>query len=85
MELQLAPVGVDELPERVRVPLTGSNKDQIGALSGVRGASAGLASGLVETMREIGGAVGIAVVTTVLVTRTNDGAGPSRASDRPSS
>jgi MFS family permease len=45
---------------------------QIGALSGVRGAAAGLASGLVETMREIGGAVGIAVVTTVLVTRTRD-------------
>lgn len=45
---------------------------QIGALSGVRGAAAGLASGLVETMREIGGAVGIAIVTTVLVTRTRD-------------
>jgi fucose permease len=45
---------------------------QIGALSGVSGASAGLASGLVETMREIGGAVGIAAVSTVLVSRTND-------------
>ncbi len=45
---------------------------QIGALSGVAGESAGLASGLVETMREIGGAVGIAAVSTVLVSRTND-------------
>jgi hypothetical protein len=29
----------------------------------------GLASGLVETMREIGGAVGVAAVSTVLVSR----------------
>jgi EmrB/QacA subfamily drug resistance transporter len=39
---------------------------QIGALSGVSHRQAGLASGLVETMREIGGAVGIAAVSTVL-------------------
>ncbi len=45
---------------------------QIGALSGVAGRSVGLASGLVETMREIGGAVGIAAVSTVLVARTRD-------------
>jgi EmrB/QacA subfamily drug resistance transporter len=45
---------------------------QIGALSGVAGSAVGLASGLVETMREIGGAVGIAAVSTVLVTRTRD-------------
>jgi EmrB/QacA subfamily drug resistance transporter len=45
---------------------------QIGALSGVAGKSVGLASGLVETMREIGGAVAIASVSTVLVSHTND-------------
>jgi predicted MFS family arabinose efflux permease len=47
---------------------------QIGALSGVKGAAAGLASGLVETMRQIGGAVGIAAVSTVLLARTRDAA-----------
>jgi EmrB/QacA subfamily drug resistance transporter len=40
---------------------------QIGALSGVTRSAAGLASGLVETMREIGGAAGVAAVATVLV------------------
>jgi hypothetical protein len=30
----------------------------------------GLASGLFETMREIGGAIGVAAVSTVLVSRT---------------
>lgn len=40
---------------------------QIGALSGVSRSAAGLASGLVETTREIGGATGVAVVSTVLV------------------
>lgn len=45
---------------------------QIGALSGVASKSVGLASGLVETMREIGGAVAIATVSTVLVSHTND-------------
>jgi EmrB/QacA subfamily drug resistance transporter len=47
---------------------------QIGALTGVAERSVGLASGLVETMREIGGAVGIAVVATVLIARTRDAA-----------
>ena len=41
---------------------------QIGALSGVEETESGLASGLVETMREIGGAAGVAGVSTVLVT-----------------
>jgi EmrB/QacA subfamily drug resistance transporter len=43
---------------------------QIGALSGVSDSASGLASGLVETMREIGGAAGVAAVSTVLVSRT---------------
>jgi hypothetical protein len=42
---------------------------QIGALSGVTQSMTGLASGLLETMREIGGAVGVAAVSTVLVSR----------------
>jgi EmrB/QacA subfamily drug resistance transporter len=41
---------------------------QIGALTGVSRTAAGVASGLVETMREIGGAAGVAAVSTVLVT-----------------
>jgi EmrB/QacA subfamily drug resistance transporter len=43
---------------------------QIGALSGVSDSASGLASGLVETMREIGGAAGVAAVSTVLVSRS---------------
>ncbi|WP_109508728.1 MFS transporter [Nocardioides speluncae] len=43
---------------------------QIGALAGVDGAMTGLASGLVETSREIGGAVGVAAVSTVLIAQT---------------
>lgn len=42
---------------------------QIGALSGVSDSASGLASGLVETMREIGGAAGVAAVSTVLVSQ----------------
>jgi sugar phosphate permease len=42
---------------------------QIGALSGVSESTSGLASGLVETMREIGGAAGVAAVSTMLVSR----------------
>lgn len=40
---------------------------QIGALTGVKRDDAGLAAGLVETMREIGAAAGVASVATVLV------------------
>jgi EmrB/QacA subfamily drug resistance transporter len=42
---------------------------QIAALSGVSASLSGLASGLVETMREIGGAAGVAAVSTALVSR----------------
>jgi EmrB/QacA subfamily drug resistance transporter len=42
---------------------------QIGALSGVSDSESGLASGLVETMREVGGAAGVAAVSTVLVSQ----------------
>jgi EmrB/QacA subfamily drug resistance transporter len=48
---------------------------QIGALSGVTNSMTGMASGLVETMREIGGAVGVAAVSTVLVSRAGEIAG----------
>jgi hypothetical protein len=48
---------------------------QIGALSRVTHSMTGLASGLVETMREIGGAVGVAVVSTILVSRAGEIAG----------
>jgi predicted MFS family arabinose efflux permease len=48
---------------------------QIGALSGVTHPMTGLASGLVETMREIGGAVGVAAVSTILVSRAGELAG----------
>ena len=52
---------------------------QIGALSGVTRSMSGLASGLVETMREIASAIGVAVVSTVLVSRTGPIAGAGRA------
>ena len=48
---------------------------QIGALSGVANSLTGLAAGLIETMREIGGAVGVAAVSTVLVSRAGEIAG----------
>jgi EmrB/QacA subfamily drug resistance transporter len=40
---------------------------QFGALSSVSQSDTGLAAGLVETMREIGGAAGVAAISTVLV------------------
>ncbi len=48
---------------------------QIGALSGVPHSMTGLAGGLVETLREIGGGVVVAIVATVLVSRVGTRAG----------
>jgi MFS family permease len=42
----------------------------IGALTGVRSADAGIASGLINTTQQIGGAIGTAVATTVATTFT---------------
>ena len=42
----------------------------IGALTGVRAADAGIASGLLNTSQQIGGAIGVAVTTTVATTVT---------------
>ena len=42
----------------------------IGALAGVRHADAGIASGLINTSQQIGGAIGVAAVTTIAATYT---------------
>lgn len=44
----------------------------IGALEGVSGRDAGLASGLSNTTQQIGGALGTAVMSTLAITRTGD-------------
>jgi EmrB/QacA subfamily drug resistance transporter len=52
----------------------------IGALAGVRASDAGIASGLVNTSQQIGGAVGVAAATTIATTYTNrylDAHGPA--------
>jgi EmrB/QacA subfamily drug resistance transporter len=49
----------------VFVPMT------IAGLSGVAGADAGVASGLINASRQIGGSVGIAVVSTIIATYAN--------------
>jgi MFS family permease len=42
----------------------------IGALTGVTQSDAGIASGLINTTQQIGGAIGVALVTTVATTAT---------------
>ena len=42
----------------------------IGALTGVRPADAGVASGLINTTQQVGGAIGVAIATTIATTFT---------------
>jgi EmrB/QacA subfamily drug resistance transporter len=51
----------------------------IGSLAGVRDQDAGLASGINNTALQIGGALGIAVISTVATSRTEDLAAAGRA------
>ncbi|HEU5213526.1 MAG TPA: DHA2 family efflux MFS transporter permease subunit [Gaiellaceae bacterium] len=51
----------------------------IAALQGVAPGDAGIASGLINTTRQIGGAIGIAAVTTIAATVTADDTGVARA------
>ena len=44
----------------------------VAALAGVEAHEAGLASGLINTSQQIGGAIGVAVASTILFTHFND-------------
>ncbi len=48
----------------------------IAGLTGVRRADAGIASGLINTSRQVGGAVGLAAVTTIAASYASDGGVP---------
>ena len=45
---------------------------QVAAFAGVEESTAGLAGGMIETSREVGGAVGVAVVATIALARVDD-------------
>jgi hypothetical protein len=45
---------------------------QVAAFSGIDTSVSGLAGGLIETSREIGGAIGVAVVATLAIARADD-------------
>ena len=62
---------------------------QVAAFAGVDESTAGLAGGMIETSREVGGAVGVAVVATIAMARVDDvlasaGAGPEATEPSPS-